>query len=127
MPPTTYHLPMSTLHVENVTKHFPTRGDPLVVLQGITLDLDPGQNVAVMGPSGSGKSTLLNILGTLEPPTAGRVLLDGVDPRTLSPRALAAFRNRRIGFVFQDHHLLPQCTVLENVLVPTLVFQHAHG
>ena len=74
-----------------------------------------------MGPSGSGKSTLLYILGGLEPPTSGTVQLDGKDPYALSPDALAAFRNRDVGFVLQDHCLLPQCTVLENVLVPTLV------
>jgi lipoprotein-releasing system ATP-binding protein len=74
-----------------------------------------------MGPSGSGKSTLLYILGTLEPPTSGEVRLDGRDPFTLSEPALAAFRNRQVGFVFQDHCLLPQCSVLENVLTPTLV------
>lgn len=74
-----------------------------------------------MGPSGSGKSTLLHILGTLDRPTAGTVTLDGTDPFALPEAELAAFRNRRIGFVFQDHHLLPQCSVLENVLIPTLV------
>jgi len=74
-----------------------------------------------MGPSGSGKSTLLNILGTLEPPSRGRVTLSGRDPFALAEPELAAFRNREVGFVFQDHHLLPQCSVLENVLVPTLV------
>jgi len=74
-----------------------------------------------MGPSGSGKSTLLHILGTLDVPTAGRVTLDGKDPFALGDRALAAFRNREIGFVFQDHCLLPQCSALENVLTPTLV------
>jgi lipoprotein-releasing system ATP-binding protein len=114
---------MSRLIVENVTKEFPTRGEPLVVLRGISLELASDENVAVMGPSGSGKSTLLNILGTLEAPTSGRVLLDGQDTATLDEPALAAVRNRRIGFVFQDHHLLPQCSVLENVLVPTI----AHG
>ena len=76
---------------------------------------------AIMGPSGSGKSTLLNILGTLEPPTSGTVRLDNRDPFALSDSELADFRNRFIGFVFQDHHLLPQCSVLENVLIPTLV------
>ena len=111
---------MSTLHVENVAKQFPTRGEPLVVLRDISLDLDVGQNLAIMGPSGSGKSTLLNILGTLEPPTTGRVLLDGVDPATLDEPSLALLRNRKIGFVFQDHYLLPQCSVLENVLIPTI-------
>jgi len=114
---------MSRLIVENVTKEFPTRGEPLVVLRGISLELASGENVAVMGPSGSGKSTLLNILGTLEAPTSGRVLLDGQDTATLNEPALAALRNRQIGFVFQDHHLLPQCSVLENVLLPTI----AHG
>lgn len=80
-----------------------------------------GDAIAIMGPSGSGKSTLLYILGALETPTSGRVTLDGVDPNSLSEKAAAEFRNRRIGFVFQDHCLLPQCSVLENVLTPTLV------
>jgi lipoprotein-releasing system ATP-binding protein len=111
---------MSTLLLENVTKEFPTRAEPLVVLRGISLELASGQNMAIMGVSGSGKSTLLNILGTLEPPTAGRVLLDGEDPSTLDEPSLAALRNRKIGFVFQDHYLLPQCSVLENVLIPTI-------
>jgi lipoprotein-releasing system ATP-binding protein len=109
------------LLVEHLCKDYPTRGEPLVVLRGVNLHLDRGDALAVMGPSGSGKSTLLHILGTLDTPTAGRVTLDGVDPFTLPEPQLADFRNRRIGFVFQDHHLLPQCTVLENVLIPTLV------
>ncbi len=111
---------MAPLLVQNVTKEYPTRGDPLVVLRGVSLELSLGENLAIVGPSGSGKTTLLNILGTLEPATAGRVVIDGEDPSQLGERALAAFRNRKIGFVFQDHHLLPQCTVLENVLVPTI-------
>src|SRR4051794_18006418 len=74
-----------------------------------------------MGPSGSGKSTLLHLLGTLDRPTRGDVRLDGQDPFALAEPLLADFRNRHVGFVFQDHHLLPQCTVLENVLIPTLV------
>ena len=82
-----------------------------------------GQFAAIMGPSGSGKSTLLYILGALEPPTSGSYTLDGIDPFQLHERDLAAFRNKRIGFVFQDHCLLPQCSVLENVLTPTLVVQ----
>ncbi|MGO8747031.1 MAG: ABC transporter ATP-binding protein [Thermoguttaceae bacterium] len=111
---------MCGLVVENVVKQFPTRGEPLVVLKGVSLNLASGQNVAIMGPSGSGKSTLLNILGTLEPATSGRVLLNDQDPAALSEPELAKFRNRSIGFVFQDHHLLPECSVLENVLVPAV-------
>ena len=87
------------------------------------MTLAPGQSLCVMGPSGSGKSTILNILGALEPPSAGSVSLFGRNPFALNEKALSAFRNREVGFVFQDHHLLPQCSVLENVLVPTLVAQ----
>jgi lipoprotein-releasing system ATP-binding protein len=90
-------------------------------VQDVSLKLSRGEAVAIMGPSGSGKSTLLYILGALDRPTSGTVTLGGDDPFTLNATALAAFRNRRIGFVFQDHALLPQCSVLENVLVPTLV------
>ena len=111
---------MTQLSVENVTKDFPTRGEPLQVLRGVSLQLSAGENAAVVGPSGSGKSTLLNVVGALDVPTSGRVVLDGEDPALLGERDLAAFRNRKIGFVFQDHHLLPQCSVLENVLVPTV-------
>lgn len=111
---------MSSLVVEEVCKEYPTRGEPLRVLRGVSLALVPGQTAAIMGPSGSGKSTLLSIVGTLEPATSGRVLLDGQDPAGLSEPALAAFRRQKIGFVFQEHYLLPQCTVLENVLVPTV-------
>jgi lipoprotein-releasing system ATP-binding protein len=110
-----------SLAVENLRKEYPTRSGPLPVLGGVTLTLDHGDAVAVTGPSGSGKSTLLHILGTLDRPTHGTVRLDGTDPFALSDADLAAFRNKRIGFVFQDHHLLPQCSVLENVLIPTLV------
>jgi lipoprotein-releasing system ATP-binding protein len=111
---------MPDLVVENVTKQFPTRSDPLVVLSGASLSLSGGQNAAILGPSGSGKSTLLHIIGTLDRPSSGRVELLGEDPFQLDEPKLAAFRNHRIGFVFQDHHLLPQCSVLENVLVPTI-------
>jgi lipoprotein-releasing system ATP-binding protein len=114
---------MSELLVEHLAKTYPTRGEPLVVLRDVSLRLTAGQNAAILGPSGSGKSTLLFILGTLEQPTAGQVRLDGVDPFALSELELADFRNRRLGFVFQDHYLLPQLSVLENVLVPAL----AHG
>jgi len=111
---------MSSLVVEEVCKEYPTRGEPLRVLRGVSLVLESGQTAAIMGPSGSGKSTLLSIVGTLEPATSGRVLLDGQDPAGLSEPDLAAFRRQKIGFVFQEHYLLPQCTVLENVLVPTV-------
>jgi lipoprotein-releasing system ATP-binding protein len=109
------------LDVDNLGKDYPTRSGPLVVLRDVTLHLDRGDALAVMGPSGSGKSTLLHLLGTLDRPTHGTVRLDGQDPFSLAEPELADFRNRHVGFVFQDHHLLPQCTVLENVLIPTLV------
>ncbi len=111
---------MSKLLVENLSKEFPTRGEPLLVLRDVSLELQSGENLAIAGPSGSGKSTLLNILGTLLAPSGGRVTLDGQDPFQLPEPQLAAFRNRKVGFVFQDHHLLPQCSVLENVLVPAV-------
>jgi lipoprotein-releasing system ATP-binding protein len=110
-----------SLHVDNLCKDYPTRSGPLPVLRGIGFDLRRGDALAIMGPSGSGKSTLLHILGTLDTPSGGWAILDGVDPFTLSEPRLADFRNKHIGFVFQDHHLLPQCSVLENVLIPTLV------
>jgi lipoprotein-releasing system ATP-binding protein len=109
------------LEVASLTKSYPTARGPLTVLSDVSFSLAPGDAAAVMGPSGSGKSSLLYILGALEPPTSGTVSLDGRDPFQLSPNDLAAFRNTSIGFVFQDHCLLPQCTVLENVLIPTLV------
>jgi lipoprotein-releasing system ATP-binding protein len=111
---------MSELVVENVSKQFPTRGEPLVVLRGVSFELGRGENLAIVGPSGSGKSTLLNIIGALELPSGGRVVLAGQDPAELDEPQLARFRNQQIGFVFQDHHLLPQCSVLENVLIPTV-------
>ena len=109
------------LEVKRVSKEYPAPDGPIPVLSEIDLCVRPGDSVSIVGPSGSGKSTLLHIVGTLEPPSSGTVLLGGEDPFGLDDRRLAAFRNRRIGFVFQDHHLLPQCSVLENVLVPTLV------
>jgi lipoprotein-releasing system ATP-binding protein len=109
------------LKVDNVSKVYTTPRGDLPILDGVSLTLARGQAAAIMGPSGSGKSTLLYILGALDPPTAGTVTLEGTDPSTLGESAQAAFRNRHIGFVFQDHSLLPQCSVLENVLTPTLV------
>jgi len=109
------------LEVSGLTKDYPTPRGPLSVLSGVDLSLSLGDAVSIMGPSGGGKSTLLYVLGALEPPTSGSVRLEGRSPFDLNERALAAFRNQEIGFVFQDHHLLPQCSVLENVLTPTLV------
>jgi lipoprotein-releasing system ATP-binding protein len=111
---------MSELIVDQVRKEFPTRAEPLVVLKGASLKLAAGENAAILGPSGSGKSTLLHIIGGLDRPTSGQVLLAGENPATLDEKQLAHFRNRHIGFVFQDHYLLPQLSVLENVLVPAL-------
>jgi len=109
------------LEISHVSKQYPTPRGPLTVLANASLSLRGGQAAAIMGPSGSGKSTLLYIAGGLEPPSAGTVTLDGVDPYQAAKKELAAFRNRSVGFVFQDHCLLPQCSVLENVLVPALV------
>ena len=116
-----------SLRISHLCKDYPTRSGPLAVLRDVSLELQPGEALAVMGPSGSGKSTLLHILGTLDRPTSGTVRLDGIDPFALPEPELADFRNRHIGFVFQDHHLLPQCTVLENVLIPTLVEPRSEG
>jgi lipoprotein-releasing system ATP-binding protein len=110
----------SGLSVANLCKSYPTPTDPLVVLRGVSFSLNAGDRVAIVGPSGSGKSTLLNIIGTLDTPTSGTVSMGGLDPFALKSRELARFRATRIGFVFQDHHLLPQCNALENVLVPKL-------
>lgn len=113
------------LRVHDLRKEYPTRAEPLVLLRGVAIDLGAGDAIAVMGPSGSGKSTLLHVVGTLEPPTYGTVHIQGVDPFKLSPRKLAEFRRQHLGFVFQDHHLLPQCSALENVLVPLYADRHA--
>lgn len=109
------------LKVDHVSKDYPTPGGALRVLNDVSLSLSRGDAVSIMGPSGTGKSTLLYIIGGLEPPTNGSVILDGENPFQLNEKQLAAFRNQNIGFVFQDHCLLPQCSVLENVLTPTLV------
>ena len=115
------------LEITRVSKSYPTPRGPLEVLSDVSLSLARGDAVAIMGPSGSGKSTLLYILGALDPPTSGTVTLDGQNPFELPEKRLAAFRNKQIGFVFQDHCLLPQCSVLENVLVPTLVAESRNG
>ena len=115
------------LRVQDVHKSYPTPAEPLVVLRGVSLSLTPGGSLAIVGPSGSGKSTLLNVIGTLDRPTSGTVTLDGVDPFALSADELARFRSGRVGFVFQDHHLLPQCNAMENVLLPKLAAGNVAG
>jgi ABC-type lipoprotein export system ATPase subunit len=108
------------LQLSGVSKEFPGGAAGLKILSNLDLTVRAGESLAIVGPSGSGKSTLLNLIGSLDRPTAGKVLLDGQDLTALSDRELAKVRNRRIGFIFQGHHLLPQCSTLENVLVPTL-------
>ena len=115
------------LEVNCLSKEYQTAQEALPILSEVSLSLARGDAASIMGPSGSGKSTLLYILGALEPPTSGRVTLDGQDPFALGERELAAFRNKEVGFLFQDHCLLPQCSVVENVLTPTLVAAGADG
>jgi ABC-type lipoprotein export system ATPase subunit len=111
-----------------VTKSYGSGGGPETrVLNGVDFSLAAGESVAIVGPSGCGKSTLLNIIGTLDRPTSGRVVLDGKDAAAMSEAGLAELRSGFVGLVFQLHHLLPQCTVLENVLVPSLVARGAEG
>jgi len=110
------------LELFEISKQYPSPvgGESLSVLDNISLKVDKGESLAIVGPSGSGKSTLLNIIGGLDRPDSGRVFLDGKDIASANGQELAAIRNQKIGFVFQLHHLLPQLTVLENILVPTL-------
>ncbi len=115
------------LTAKDISKSYPTPRGALTILSGVSLTLTRGDAVAITGPSGSGKSTLLYILGALEPPTSGTVTLDGQNPYDLGERDQAAFRNKHVGFVFQDHSLLPQCSVLENVLAPTLAAPSGDG
>lgn len=115
------------LEVSHLSKQYLTPRGPIPVLSDISLSLSRGDAAAIMGPSGSGKSTLLYILGALDAPASGSVTLDGRSPFELAEKELAAFRNKEIGFVFQDHCLLPQCSVLENVLIPTLVAESRDG
>jgi lipoprotein-releasing system ATP-binding protein len=128
-------MSQSGLSVVNLRKEYPTPGDPLVIIRDVSFSLNHGslnhgsldhgslnggEALAIMGPSGSGKSTLLYIIGALEPPTSGTVSVNGQNPFSLDAAGVAAFRNRQVGFIFQDHHLLPQCSALENVLIPTM-------
>ncbi len=117
------------LELINVTKSYPSPGndDSVCVLKNVTIKVTKGQSLVIIGPSGSGKSTLLNIIGALDKPTSGSVIFDRRDLGEMNESELANIRNREIGFVFQLHHLLPQCTVLENVLVPTLAGKTRHS
>jgi len=120
-------MPAPLLKLVNVTKRYdsPANAGALTVLNEVSLEVARGESLAIVGPSGSGKSTLLHIIGTLDRPTSGSVSLDGQDLNALYDLQIAAVRNRQIGFVFQAHYLLPQCTVWENVLVPTLACSDA--
>ena len=110
------------IELTNVSKSYPgpEGGQPLSILKDVNFKLQTGASAAIVGPSGSGKSTLLNIIGALDTPTSGEVKVNGQDLGKLDPKAAAAYRNQTVGFIFQLHHLLPQCTVLENVLIPAM-------
>jgi lipoprotein-releasing system ATP-binding protein len=110
------------LILEDVHKRFETEGNRVDVLKGASFEMGPGENMAITGPSGSGKSTLLQLIGTLDQATSGRIEIGGQESGKLPEVELARFRNKSVGFVFQDHHLLPQYSVLENVLIPTHAF-----
>ena len=113
-------MPSADLVVANLRKEYPTPNDPLVIIAGVSFEMKRGEALAIMGPSGSGKSTLLYMLGTLETPTSGSICVGSSNPFELGETELASFRNEQVGFIFQEHHLLPQCSALENVLIPTM-------
>lgn len=134
MPPTRLAAPMNTpassaapagahVVVQGLTKVFEHTGRTLPVLRGLEFEIRPGEIVSVVGASGAGKSTLLHVLGTIDLPTSGTILFDGVDVTRMTPAALAQFRNRQIGFVFQFHHLLPEFTALENAMMPGMILR----
>lgn len=117
----------ASLQVKDVHKDFETPHETVSVLRGVSFELSGGTSLAITGPSGSGKSTLLHLVGTLEPPSRGEILIGGQNPFALGEAELARFRNRNVGFIFQEHHLLPQYSVLENVLLPTVAFTDGGG
>jgi lipoprotein-releasing system ATP-binding protein len=115
------------IQIRGLVKTFKSNGILVQVLTGVDLDILPGESLAVVGASGVGKSTFLHILGTLERPSAGRILWEGVDVFAMDDKPLAAFRNRKVGFVFQFHHLLSEFNALENVMMPALIGRVAQG
>ncbi len=117
----------TSLKVSEVYKNFGHESREVEVLRGVSLEMGGGESLAITGPSGSGKSTLLHLIGTLDRPSSGIIKINDKDPFALPEPQLAKFRNRVIGFVFQDHHLLPQYSVLENVLIPTMAFKRSNG
>ncbi|MBO8152645.1 MAG: lipoprotein-releasing system ATP-binding protein LolD [Candidatus Neomarinimicrobiota bacterium] len=117
----------NVLIVRNVYKSYQNDGLKVEVLKGVSFSVAKGEMVAIMGPSGAGKSTLLNIIGTLEYPDSGEILIGGRNPFKLSDAELAAFRNKEIGFVFQFHHLLPEFSALENVMIPSIIYSDEYS
>ena len=115
---------MNSLKVSDIYKNFGDEARPIEVLRGVSFEMAQGESLAITGPSGSGKSTLLHLIGTLDRPSSGQIEINGDDPFGLPESQLARFRNQGIGFVFQDHHLLPQYSVRENVLIPTMAFKN---
>ena len=115
------------LDIRNLTKTYgaPDGGDAVNVLRGVDLKMQAGETLSIIGPSGSGKSTVLNIIGALDKADAGQVIVNGQNVERLNKDDLAEYRSTTVGFIFQLHHLLPQCTILENVLVPTLAVPKA--
>ena len=114
---------MNSLKVSDIYKNFGSESQPIDVLNGVSFEMAHGESLAITGPSGSGKSTLLHLIGTLERPSSGQIEINDKDPFELTEPQLARFRNQGIGFVFQEHHLLPQYSVWENVLIPTMAFK----
>ena len=111
----------SLVEVQNLYKSYGSGAAKVEVLKGISLNIAAGETIAMVGASGAGKSTLLHVMGTIDSPTSGTVLFNGVDAFKLAPQPLAAFRNRSIGFVFQFHHLLPEFSAMENAMMPLLI------
>ena len=115
---------MSLLVCENIVKEFGSEENRIAVLKGVSLSLEKGEAATILGSSGAGKSTLLNIIGALDPPSSGKVYLDGEDIYALNDRKISALRNRKLGFVFQLYHLMAELTALENVLLPARIMGH---